>query len=131
LEYEAKLKAFFDSSGDCHVLLSPALQVVYFNNKARAFVYNAYQKDMQAGNNMLDFISPSYMQFFRKNCNNALEGITTQEERQINYDALGSIWWHLTFVPVWDADKNIIGLSFNAADITVAKEQEERLRLKN
>ncbi len=130
-EYELKLKAFFDSSADCHVLLNPGLDVLYFNNTARAFIYRAYKKELCAGSNMLGFINPAYVNGFRKNCDAALSGDTVQDERLLTYKELGNIWWHISFVPVWDRNRNIIGLSFNAADVTAVKEQEESLRLKN
>jgi PAS domain S-box-containing protein len=130
-EYQLKLKAFFDSSDHCHVLLNKQGEVMYFNNAASRFITQAYKKELQPGRHVADFVNPAYLPAFTQNCNNALMGKAVQEERLLTYAGLGGIWWHFSFMPVWDSAKKIIGLSFNAADVTAAKEQEENLRLKN
>lgn len=130
-EYELKLKAFFDNSDSCHVLLNTNCRVMYFNNTAARFIYSAYKKELRAGISMAEFVNPAYVKNFMQNCRDALSGKAVQEEKLLAYNSLGNIWWHLSFMPVWDSTKNIIGLSFNAADITAIREQEEHLRLKN
>ena len=129
-EYELKLKAFFDSSDDCHFLLNTACEVQYFNNTAFRFILDVHKKELKAGNNMRDYVNPAYATTFIQNCAEALKGKAVHEERMFTYQ-MGNIWWHISFMPVWDSAQNVIGLSFNSADITAVKEQEERLRLKN
>jgi len=128
---ELKLKAFFDSSDSCHFLMDTHCRVTYFNNKAASFLATAYNKELRPGLSMPALVNPAYAKTFTQNCADALAGKTIHEERRFVYGGIGTIWWHITFMPVWDSAKNIIGVSYNAADVTAVREQEENLRLKN
>lgn len=130
-EYALKLKAFFDNSGSSHILLNRDFTILYFNNTAQQFLQDAYGRQMAAGKNVFEYVSPQYADTFRRNSMQALQGNTVQEERMLNYQQLGNIWWLFTFMPVIDNEGNVIGMSFNTTNITAAKEQELQLHEKN
>lgn len=130
-EYALKLKAFFDSSEDSHLLLDRDFTIIYYNYKASAFISNVYKKDLVRGKSVFDYVSPSYVQQCRQNCMQALNGQAVREQRMFTYPRLGDIWWNISFMPVRDSNGDIIGLSFNTVNITEAKQQEQELQAKN
>ncbi|RZK29496.1 MAG: PAS domain S-box protein [Hymenobacter sp.] len=127
---EIKLRSFFESSSACHLLLGETLEVLAFNKATSQFVQKIYQTKLATGMRVTDFIHPEHVPAFIINCNNALNGISFQAERLLTYGTQ-SIWWSLTFEPARNPDGEIIGVSYNATDITKRMEHEQKVLAQN
>lgn len=128
---QLRLKAFFESTDNCYILLNTRLQIIYFNNASAKFIYGAYKKELHEGDNMETYVSYSYIHRFRENYYNALNGIKCSEDRLLQYESYGKIWWQFSFAPVFNMHGDISGVSFSCINITRRKEQAEKIIEKN
>ncbi|MDB5231973.1 MAG: putative sensor protein, partial [Chitinophagaceae bacterium] len=127
---EAKLRAFFESSPACHLLAGTEGEVLDHNGAASRFIYATYKKEIQKGNPVADYLSDAYKVQFTTHYKAALEGFSYEEDVQANYSS-GVIWWHVSYIPARDMEGKIIGVTFNASDITERKLHEEKIKQKN
>jgi signal transduction histidine kinase len=67
---------------------------------------------------------------FIAECQQALAGNPIDCEWQGNYNGK-YIWWHITVDPSYDTEGNVIGVSFNATDITERKLHEQHILAQN
>ncbi len=128
---ERKLRAFFNNSESCHVLIGTDLQILDFNKSTMSFVNRQYQKKMSIGSNIMNFVSDSYKSNFTYCFNRAIKGRRTTKEVQVNYGNGKSIWWNISFIPVKDEEGKITGVGCNASDITEIKRYIDEITLKN
>ncbi|RZL05811.1 MAG: PAS domain S-box protein [Pedobacter sp.] len=127
---EAKLRAFFNSSSSCYVLIGKQLEVLDFNNASLTFLREVYGIDIAYGNKMRDFINEAYKERFVANCGKALLGQRSIEELQLHYEDK-RIWWQIAYEPAYDNWNNVLGLSFTATNINERKHQEEKINDRN
>ncbi|MGI4749243.1 MAG: GAF domain-containing protein [Janthinobacterium lividum] len=127
---EIKLRSYFESSSACHLLLGKDLEVLAFNKATSRFVEKAYGTKLTTDMIVTDYIHPEHARAFVTNCHNALTGISFQAEKQFTYGTQ-SIWWSLTFAPACGPDGEIIGVSYDATDITKRMEQEQKVLAQN
>jgi PAS domain S-box-containing protein len=128
---ENKLRSFFESSKSSHLLISPAMEVLTFNKTFHDLTYKVLGRKVTAGKPATDFIFPLYIKDFVQNFNLALKGETVQYERLIAFGDLGERWNKLTYNPSYGAGGEIIGVSFNATDISKRKQSEEKIIQQN
>lgn len=128
---ENKLRAFFNSSLSCHILLGKEMEILAFNKAAGLFVKKQRNSSLKNGKCFLDFISTSYTGEFSANFRIAVSGKAVYHDQLIDYGDLGAIWWHLNFIPARDHQGEIIGISFNGTNINERKGHEENIRKKN
>ncbi|RYE36790.1 MAG: GAF domain-containing protein [Sphingobacteriaceae bacterium] len=127
---EIKLRSYFESSSACHLLLGKDLEVLVFNKATSRFIKQAYQAELAIGMKMSDYIHPEHVPAFITNCNDALNGISFQAEKQFTYGTQ-SIWWSLTFAPARNPDGEIIGVSYDATDITERMQHGQKVLAQN
>jgi PAS domain S-box-containing protein len=130
-ESQVRLKAFFESTDSCYILLNTKMQIIYFNGASAKFIYGAYKKYLHEGDNVETFVSYSYIHRFRENYYNALNGVKNTEERMLQYDNCGKIWWQFSFAPVFNMEGDISGVSFSCVNITLRMEQAEKIKERN
>jgi PAS domain S-box-containing protein len=123
---EIKLQSFFESSSACHLLLNTELEVLAFNKATSRFVEKNYKTKLMAGMKVTDYMHDAHLPAFVGNCQAALSGETVRIERQFIYDE-EIIWWSVTYEPAYNPDGEIVGVSYNATDITRMMESEQRI----
>jgi PAS domain S-box-containing protein len=128
---EIKLRSFFESSSACHLLLNKELEVMAFNKAASQFVKKNYDVTLAVGIKATDFIPTEHVPDFITNCNTALGGRDVELEKNFTYRSGENIWWTLTYSPARNPDGEIIGVSYNATDITRRIEQEQKVWAQN
>jgi hypothetical protein len=126
-----KLRAFFDSSSNYHLLLNKQKELIYFNQATSKFVKAVYNMQIKEGDLITNYIDPGYFGSFDENFSSALNGKLVAEETAFDYDKIGRVWWRISFVPARDGEENIIGVSVNAVNISSLKEKEEKINQKN
>ncbi|RYE17273.1 MAG: PAS domain S-box protein, partial [Sphingobacteriaceae bacterium] len=130
-ESAIKLQSFFESSSACHLLLNKKLEVIAFNKAAERFAEKNYDARLNIGIRITDFIHPEHVGAFKDNCQIALSGIPVELERNLTYQNGQNIWWALIYEPARNPDGEIIGISYNATDITRRIEQEQKVWAQN
>jgi PAS domain-containing protein len=123
---EIKLRSFFESGGACHLLIGKELEIITFNKNMADFIKRVYNIDLYAGIMVGQVLTGPALERFVAEFNTALSGTPLRYEREIPYPN-ETIWWYITFEPGYNAEGEIIGISFNAYDITERKLQEQKI----
>ncbi len=121
---EIKLRSFFESSISCHMLIGKNFELLDFNQSLALFVERIYHKKIEIGMKVTDIIDPFYMEGFINNYNKALNGSRVHTERKIKNE---DEWWYIIYDPAVDSDGEIIGVSYNAIDVSKRVEQEQKI----
>lgn len=127
-ESENKLRSFFDSSVSCHFLLDREMRITAFNKTAAKFVKSVLNIKLKAGILMSDHVADTGR--FTRHFNKALSGKIVKTEIEVPYDEL-AIWWGIICEPAYDGEGEIIGVSYNATDITEAKKNQKKISDQN
>lgn len=117
IQEEDKLRSFFESSSSVHLLLDEELRVLSYNKALQDILGSNYLVPIAEGMMCHEFVEPSFLNEFRCNCIRALGKEIVKTESVIP-SPKGDICWHLTYEPAFDAEGNIVGVSYTATDIT-------------
>lgn len=121
------LRSFFESSSSCHLLLDTRMNILAFNKALDEVAFTTQGKHPEKGQRFINFVHPNFRSAFTVAFDQALTGNTQHIERHLDYN-LGRICWYMIFEPAFDKEGSIIGVSFNAVNITDKIIQEERVR---
>jgi hypothetical protein len=127
---EIKLKSFYESSVSCHLLVSRELKVLAFNKTLADIIRESMGIEMEIGKDVNEYIDGLFMPEFLINFMEALSG-----KHIINESAMirnnKKIWWNYDYVPAYDPEGEIIGVSYNAINISAVKFQQEESNAKD
>ena len=127
---EIKLSSFFESSISCHLLIGKDLEVLAFNKTLADMMRINHGIEMHIGNSVIDYIDDVFFPEFLSNFNKALSGRHIQNESPLITEGK-KIWWNYNYVPAFDAEGEIIGVSYNAINITDLKLKEQQSNAKD
>jgi len=122
---EIKLSSFFESSVSCHLLISEDLEVLAFNKTLSDIMRINHRLEMRIGNSVIDYIDDVFFPEFLTNFKKALAGQHIQNERPM-IAGKKKTWWNYNYAPAFDADGKIIGVSYNAINISDLKLKEQQ-----
>lgn len=128
---ENKLRAIIDSTNDNNILLAPDYTVLSFNKAAKENIRHFFGAEIEEGQDFRQYVVESRMQDFKQFFERAMAGETIKEELEIKIDDQHSIWFLISFYPVFDGNNQLIGVSYNASDIDKAKKSELLLKKQN
>lgn len=123
---ENKLRSFFESSSVIHLLIDTDLRLMDFNRAAVNFIKKYHEINIDVDTTVTKFIHKDLLETFRQNYSKALSGIPIRTEQILHYSN-DTIVWFITYEPAWDCDGNILGISFNAVDITEKVANEHKI----
>jgi PAS domain S-box-containing protein len=127
---EITLRSFFDSSGACHLLIGKEMEIIAFNRNMADFFERIYHIQLCPGMAVSQVFIGEQLSQFLTGYQVAIEGIPVKYERAFKYgDDL--IWWSVAFEPGFNPEGEIIGISYNATDVTERKLHEEQLLARN
>ncbi|HEY0177570.1 MAG TPA: GAF domain-containing protein [Pedobacter sp.] len=127
---EIKLSSFFESSVSCHLLIGKDLEVLAFNKTLADIMRINHGLEMQIGNSVIDYIDDVFFPEFLTNFKEALLGKHIQNESPMITGGK-KIWWNYNYVPALDAEGEIIGVSYNAINISDLKLKEQQSNAKD
>lgn len=127
---EIKLRSFFESSKSCHLLLGKDFDILAFNKSLEKFILNTFRSTVSEGTDIRSFVHKDHFQSFEENYKNALAGNSAVSEMYLTYEH-AAIWWYMTYEPAYNQTGEIIGVSFNATDITKRISQEKLVVAQN
>lgn len=128
---EIKLRSFFENSRAIHVLIGREQEILTFNKAGYDFVKAVCEAELTAGIKAANFIEQVHLTDFVRGYEKALGGEPVQVERQLSYGSSAAMWWSICYNPAFDADGEIIGVSFTCTDINERKNFEERMMRQN
>jgi hypothetical protein len=128
---DIKLRSFFYTAGACHLLIGKDMEIIAFNKSIAVFLEKMYAIEVYTGMKIQDIITEEgQYERFLTNYPIALSGKSVQYEiRMVFKEEI--IWWSVTLEPGLNAEDEIIGISFNAIDITKIKLHEQQILEQN
>lgn len=128
-ETEVKLRAILDSSTESNLLISPQGKILNFNKTANKHALKYFQKELYLGADIREFLTPDGIQTFEEYFPKALKGENhaIQVERRIQET---SLWIAATYLPVYNKNEQIIGVTLVSKDITEEKQAQIKLQEK-
>ncbi|MBS7563485.1 PAS domain S-box protein [Mucilaginibacter sp. Bleaf8] len=128
---ENKLRSFFESSKSNHLLIGRHMDVITYNKAFFETIYQLMHIRVEPGINVMECIPPNYLDDFISHFQNALAGKSIQHDRILQFKDGPPIWTRISYNPAYDEEGKIIGVSFNASDITHRKISEQRILEQN
>ncbi|MDN3579943.1 GAF domain-containing protein [Mucilaginibacter flavus] len=122
-----RLRSFFESSTNFHVLLGKNGEIIDFNKTAFNFVKAAHGVDMKRGDQLETYIAPSFVETYLDRYYLALKGHISNEVGSTDYGKLGIIWWEATFEPARDKYNDIVGISYIIRNVTDRQIREQKI----
>jgi PAS domain S-box-containing protein len=127
-----RLRSFFESSPNFHVLLGRNGEVIDFNKVAFNFIKRVHHTDVKAGDLLVKFIAPDFVATFLDKYEQTLQqGQKSVVQGSTDYGSHGIIWWEANFEPASDNQGNIIGMSYLIRNISEQKEKEQKILEQN
>ncbi|MEO6521371.1 MAG: GAF domain-containing protein [Mucilaginibacter sp.] len=128
---EIRLRSFFESSPNLHVLLGKSGEVLDYNKAAYSFVKKNHNTKLFRGDLFITYLAPSFVPVFIEKYNLALTGEKCYAEGSTDYNDLGEIWWEARFEPAWNNNHEVIGASYSARNVTDRKLYEQKIVAQN
>jgi PAS domain S-box-containing protein len=116
---ESDLRAVFESFTQAHVLVDKDVRIRMFNKLAGDAIAASVGAPPEIGDSLLENIIPERRENVLANVQKALRGETVQVE-----EAFASTWYKYQYIPVYDDEQNIMGITLTALNITAMKQAE-------
>lgn len=124
---ETKLRSFFESESSCHLLIGREMEILTYNKALAIFVQDMYGVKVNTDMKVTDYINATYQGDFIRNFKKALNGTPVKMERRLDYPGR-TIWWYFSFDPARNPDGDIIGVSYNATDVTQLVLEQQKVQ---
>ncbi|WP_448520430.1 PAS domain S-box protein [Rhodoflexus sp.] len=118
-QQEHMLRAIYQSTTEASTFIDRDFIIRYTNQVAKYITKQTFGREIQIGDNSLDYYLPAYREEFRTYYEKVLSGESFVLERKD-----GTNWWQISLFPVYDEEQNIIGIANNVQDITDRKQKE-------
>jgi len=127
---EAQMRAFFETSIDCHLLLGKEFEIIAFNKAWDNHVKNSYNLNMTQGESMRGYLHPKNVNMVFNDFCKALAGAPVLSQQKVTNGS--QEFWRITrYEPAFNNEGQIFGVSINSTDITSEVEQREIVGLQN
>ncbi len=120
---QAKLKAILNSTAQGYILMDPQGVILAFNNEANAFAHLILGRPMQEGASLQDYMPEGDRAGFHSDFQHALSGKLAYSEKKFSLPESKQRWYAYSYNPVYDDDRQMVGVCLNTEDIS------ERMRI--
>ena len=98
-----------------------------FNNRHKYSMLRIWHEEIKIGDKLLDHITDEEIKdLIERDLNNALKGEYFSQVNQFGDNDLTAVYWQNYYAPILDANKNIIGVSCFATNITSLKQSQNK-----
>ncbi len=120
---EANMRAIFDNTETAYVLLDTGFNIVSFNQLASKISSELLGRQIEAGSYTPDYFDDNFRPRFIKYLQNVLRGANISYE--VNNTSSGfERWYSLSYHPVWNNEKTVMGVIIAITEITARKISE-------
>ncbi|QEK50877.1 PAS domain S-box protein [Pedobacter aquae] len=123
---EYKLKAILDSTTDGNLLINPEMKIISFNKTALNDFHFYYNSELKEQLDVRTFLPEENRKLFDIYFPLALKGQKSTVELEKEIDGK-KLWFEVSYLPVYNANSQLIGVSKNTRDITVRKLEEIKI----
>lgn len=124
---ENEMRAILDASSDAIFLLDQHFNILLFNTAAGALLKEFDRAIPATGQSIKKFLPLQVIDLLESGFVRALQGESVQWERRIKVNDR-FLWFHVRFIPVYNKQGEVLGVSLNGTDITERKVAEEKLK---
>ncbi|MBL7993417.1 MAG: PAS domain S-box protein [Candidatus Kapabacteria bacterium] len=128
---EANLRAIMDSSIQAFWLIDKALRVQAFNKASAQIVQDTFAREIAVGDSILDYVRPERQERFMESTQSALNGEVIIYEEHFQIPSVGEQWVELMYLPTYQSDGSIIGVTISTVNITERKLAYQELEKMN
>ncbi len=121
---EANLRAIFDNTDVCYLLLDINNFIVSFNKPMELFAIEQLDKIIFEGKNISEYFKDEKLNALSVSLNKAHKGYATKFELYFNKQEGTTIWYNAGFHPIINDDKTILGVIIAFREITARKNLE-------
>jgi PAS domain S-box-containing protein len=121
---EANLRAIFDNTETAYVLLDADLKVVSFNQLAHKISVELLEKPLADGNKAIEYFAEEERPVVRKYLQSVLRGSIVSYEMNFPHPEAYGKWFNINYYPVWNNDKQVLGVIMAINEITAKKVSE-------
>ncbi len=121
---EASLKAIFDNTVQCFVLIDTNYQVQTFNRMAKQLAYSLTGTALQTNVSALNYVYESKLGKFKDMFQRAVQGEYIAFETYLETPFDAGYWLEISFLPVYDAQMKITNICFTVLNIQDRKNTE-------
>jgi len=114
-----KLKALYESGEGASTFLDKSFKIIYTNRAVKKVCKIVFGKIPKVGDEFFDFVFPELKEILQEYLQQALKGKHIETEVKVH-----ETWWHFVIYPVYDDEKNIMGISHTARNITKERKAE-------
>ncbi len=122
------LKAIINSSKQILFLIDKKMDIIAYNKHAEKIVRDYTSKQVQIGNNILEFLSDEDSRSLAEIFGEVLEGQSVHFTREMIFKDTSRRWFEVNLFPVEDELRTISNVVFSAEDITERKQAEEKYK---
>jgi hypothetical protein len=123
--------ATLNASSDFSFVVNKKMEIILFNQAAERGVKILQNKAITKGDHLLNYTYTANKELIKERFKRALQGEIVEAELEIKTIQNTPQWFLIRYFPVRDQLENIFAVSLNLTDITVKKEAELVLKLKN
>ncbi len=117
---EQQLRAILQSTVSAFFFIGLDMRIISFNERARQSIKRMYDKDLQEGDDIRQYSFTKDTRVITESFQKALLGKPVEIERKTQI--MGNTeWYWMTYFPVFDEDRQIIGVVLNASNINNLK----------
>ena len=127
---EANLRAIMDSSIQAFWLTDTELRIQTFNKVTKDIVRLLFGREIVIGESILNYVLPEQRERFIASAERALAGESIIYEESFTMQHGEKQWSELMYLPTYNADGTIIGLTLSTVNVTdrkIAYQELERL----
>jgi PAS domain S-box-containing protein len=122
-----RLRSFFESSPNFHVLLGKKGEVIDYNKVAFDFLKKLHKVKITKGSKFITLLTPDLIDKFNRGFSLALRGNKSFTEGSTDYKSHGIIYWEASFETARDTNSKIVGISYIIRDVTDRKVKELKI----
>jgi DNA-binding LytR/AlgR family response regulator len=123
--------AALNASSDFSFILNKEMKIILFNQAAERAVKVLQNKEIAKGDHFLNYAYTANKELIKERFKRALQGEIVEAELEIKTTQNIPQWFLVRYFPVKDRLENVFAVSLNLTDITVKKEAELVLKLKD
>src|SRR5260221_1190691 len=122
-----KLQQVLSSMAESFYVIDKNHRITLINKVAEINLETAWGYHVTVGTNILDHIPADRNEPIKSSLNKAFAGEKVEYELHLSHNDLPP-WWLVTYAPVFDECKTILGVCIVAKDITERRKAEEKMR---
>ncbi len=125
---EKFMQTILDNNSQATVLIGRDGRVLLYNQEASHQIQRLFKCQITQGVAITEILPDALFPYFRKYFDSALSGESILARDWKHKDRQQTIWFQLSFIPVFNSENEVEAVCFSGLEITHRKEMEEALR---